>query len=247
MGSCAFLWLMMTLCFTTNIIFLAICFLLCGLSGGEQAYLYMQSTSIWIILFGLISIDAAKAPAGSKRRLFFCDVPTLYYPLGLLGIFSLLGGFSLAFCISTGVGYAYGNGYLDFTKLSDARFKSWEDGVLQNFTRRQGWIAGHAASGSDAWSNSGGSTGFSMFQPRGRGNNGSGSSSNTGSVGLAAPRLPAPGPTSPPPDVAAGGFPKSGGRKLGSATRRASSSAEKRSAMLEAAAKRASAPSDENV
>jgi len=107
MGSTGFAWLMMTLAYVTNAIFLTICFALYGMTR-EETYLYMSSSGIWIILFGLISIECSKAPAGSKRKLFFCNVPTLYYPLGLLGVFSLIGGFQLAFTISTAVGYAYG-------------------------------------------------------------------------------------------------------------------------------------------
>lgn len=239
MGSTAFLWLMMTLAFCTNILFLGICFTLYGMTG-EQAYLYMQSSSIWIILFGLISIECSKAPAGSKRKLFFCDVPTLYYPLGLLTIFNVLGGFSLALTISTAVGYAYGKGHLDRMKLSESRLKRWEQdgGVLANFSRRPGWVVGTAATGSEAWNNTSSSQGggFSMFQRQG------GGASRGGG-------LSAPGPASAPPEAArpaGGGFPKGGGRTLGSGPSRRPPSAEARAAMLEAASKRA-ASGEENV
>jgi hypothetical protein len=106
-GSTAFAWLMLTLAVITNMAFLLICFTLYVLSGDER-FLHLHSSGIWTILFGLIAIECSKAPAGSKRRLFFCDIPTLYYPLGLLAIFSVFGGFWLAFSISVIVGYAYG-------------------------------------------------------------------------------------------------------------------------------------------
>ncbi len=230
MGSTAFAYLMMVLAAVTNVTFLVVCFTLNGLSG-EPAYLYMQSSGIWIILFGLISIECCKAPTGSKRRLFFCDVPTIYYPLGLLGLFSLFGGFQLAYTISVGVGYAYGYGHLDFLKM-DARFKRWEDTVLSNFVQRDGWIAGSAATGSDAWNNTG-SSGFSMFQ-------------RPPSGAAASGGLAAPGPATATPEAAKpAGFPKGGGRTLGGPSRRPPS-ADKRAAMLEAAAKR-SAAGDDNV
>jgi membrane associated rhomboid family serine protease len=107
MGSTAFAWLMLTLAVSTNVVFLLICFTLYGL-GGDERFLHMHSSGIWTILFGLIAIECSKAPTGSKRRLFFCEIPTLYYPLGLLAIFSMFAGFLLAFYISAGVGYAYG-------------------------------------------------------------------------------------------------------------------------------------------
>lgn len=229
MGSTAFAYLMMVLAAVTNVAFLVVCFTLNGLSG-EPAYLYLQSSGIWIILFGLISIECCKANAGSKRRLFFCDVPTMYYPLGLLGLFSLFGGFQLAYAISVGVGYAYGYGRLDFLRM-DARFRRWEDTVLANFVQREGWVAGTAATGSDAWNNTG-SSGFSMFQRPQRA---------AASGGLAAP-----GPATAPPEAAKpAGFPKGGGRTLGGPSKRPPST-EKRAAMLEAAAKR-SAAGDDNV
>lgn len=106
-GSTAFAWLMVTLAVSTNIGFLLICFTLYGLSGNA-GFLHVHSSGIWTILFGLIAIECSKAPTGSKRKLFFCDVPSLYYPLGLLAIFSMIGGFQLAFLISVAVGYAYG-------------------------------------------------------------------------------------------------------------------------------------------
>jgi len=127
-------------------------------------------------------------------------------------------------------------GYLDPLKLSDSRFKRWEDTVLANFTRREGWVTGQAATGSDAWNNQG-SSGFSMFQPSGGGGSGGNSSSGGGGA------LAAPGPASAPPEAAKPvGFPKGGGRTLGGTTpTRRPPTAEARAAMLEAAARRAAA------
>ena len=90
-----------------------------------------------------------------KRRFFFCDVPVRYYPLALFALFALLGGTgpSLAYAISMGVGYLFGQGRLDhILKLSSTKAKEWENGVLASFTSRPGWVYGHAALGSDAWS-----------------------------------------------------------------------------------------------
>jgi hypothetical protein len=44
-------------------------------------------------------------------------------------------------------------GHLDRFKMSESRFKQWEDTILANFARREGWVVGHAATGSDAWNN----------------------------------------------------------------------------------------------
>ena len=88
-----------------------------------------------------------------KRRFFFCEVPVRYYPLALFALFALVGGGpSLAFAISMGLGYLFGQGRLDHVlRLSSNKAKEWENGILSSFTGRPGWVYGHAALGSDAW------------------------------------------------------------------------------------------------
>ena len=107
MGSTAFFVLTMMIGVLTNLAFIALLFLLYGITGSHSL-LILPSVGIWIILFGIIAIECSNAPPDSKRRLFFYDVPTKYYPLALFGLFSLLGGFSLSHLISIGVGFAYG-------------------------------------------------------------------------------------------------------------------------------------------
>lgn len=90
-----------------------------------------------------------------KRRFFFCEVPVRYYPLALFALFALLGGRdpSLAYAISMGVGYLFGQGRLDhILRLSSTKAREWESGVHTSVTSRPGWVYGHAALGSDAWS-----------------------------------------------------------------------------------------------
>ena len=62
------------------------------------------------------------------------------------------------FCVLSTLTHAcflmYSRGYFDRFRMSESRFKQWEDTILANFARREGWVAGHAATGSDAWNNS---------------------------------------------------------------------------------------------
>lgn len=150
LGSTAFGWYILTIALCTNIIFCAVMILLNGLTG-EPGFLWYSSVGIWTIVFGLIATECSQAPRDSQRRLFFVNVPTIYFPLALWALFALLGGFDASDLISVGVGYAYGHGYLDKLKLSPARFHSWEETILANFTQRQGWVVGHAATGDNAW------------------------------------------------------------------------------------------------
>ena len=90
-----------------------------------------------------------------KRRFFFCEVPVRYYPVALWAFFAVLGesSRSFAYAISMGVGYLFGQGRLDHVlRLSSSKAKEWESGILSSFTSRPGWVYGHAALGSDAWS-----------------------------------------------------------------------------------------------
>lgn len=169
MGSTAFGWYLLTMTVCTNVGFLMLLFLAHGLSG-ETGFLWYRSIGIWTILFGLIATDCSKAPRDSQRRLFFFNVPTIYFPIALWALFALFGGMDLADFLSVGVGYAYGYGLLDKLKLRSTRFHQWEETVLANFTQRPGWVVGHAATGDAAWSNTGSEGGgvsaliFSFFQ-----------------------------------------------------------------------------------
>jgi membrane associated rhomboid family serine protease len=153
MGSAAFGWYLLTVAVCTNVAFLLLLFLANGLTG-EPGFLWYRSVGIWTILFGIIAADCSQAPSSDiKRRLFFFTVPTIYYPIALWGLFALMGGFDLADLLSVCVGYGYGHGYLDKLKLTPSRFHQWEETVLANFVQRPGWVAGHDATGEDAWTN----------------------------------------------------------------------------------------------
>jgi membrane associated rhomboid family serine protease len=106
-GSTAFAALLLTIAVVTNLAHLAVCFTLYALSGN-RGYLFTPSIGIWIILFAVIAIECAKAPQNSMRKLFFFNIPTIYYPLALFCLFSIFGGFQISYILSMAVGYAYG-------------------------------------------------------------------------------------------------------------------------------------------
>jgi len=152
LGSAAFAWLCLTIGGTVNVAFFLLCLIAYAVSGQDKVFLFYSAAGIWLILFGIIAIECTQAPRTSKRRLFFFEVPVLFYPLALYLFFAFLsGGPSIPYLLSIGVGYTYGYGYLDRTKLTTSKAKQWEEGVLANFTRRQGWVVGHAATGMEAW------------------------------------------------------------------------------------------------
>ncbi len=108
--------LFFTLAIVTNILFLIVSVLLWGLTNSEK-YLGAASLGIWTVLLGIIAVECSEAPRDMKRRLFFFEVPALYYPLVLLALFSMFAGFRLAYGLGVAVGYAYGYGKLDRWKV----------------------------------------------------------------------------------------------------------------------------------
>lgn len=216
MGSTAFLALALTLSALSNCLFLAM-FELFYVLTQNQNWLLQSSDGIWIILFGIIAVECANAPPDSKRKLFFFDVPTIYYPCGLLGLFTLFVGLSVSWCLSVAIGYAYGYGYCDRIKFSSATLRRWEDGCLRGFTTRSGWVVGHAASGTEAWTNS--ATGESYLS-----NISSSTPSQTSGGAVTQSNKESPLAT---------GFPSSGGRTLGTVSSR-SNAADARAARLAA-------------
>jgi membrane associated rhomboid family serine protease len=152
-GSTNFAWLCAVMCVTTNLLFISYTVLLVILSGGDVSHLFSGAAGLWCILFGCIALECCRAPRDTRRRLFFWDVPVLYYPLALLGLFSLLDlNIDAAHAASVMIGYGMGLGQLEFLFLSPSTVKRWEETHLASLTRREGWIAGHAALGSGAWS-----------------------------------------------------------------------------------------------
>jgi membrane associated rhomboid family serine protease len=149
-GSTEFSFLCLSIGVLTNILYCAVGALLDALFG-TQYFFYLPSFGVWLVLFGLTAFECIKAPQGSTRRLFVLNIPTKYYPLALLGVFSLIGGFSLAYLISIGIGYLYGLDYLDCLKVSSSRCRAWEESFLESNTHSEGWVPANAAMGSGAW------------------------------------------------------------------------------------------------
>jgi membrane associated rhomboid family serine protease len=149
-GSTEFAFLFLSIGFLTNVLYIAVGAFLDGLFG-MQHFFVLPSFGVWLVLFGLTSFECIKAPQGTTRRIFLVTVPILYYPLVLLGLFSLFGGFSLAYLISVTVGYAYGFKILEWLKISSSTCRAWEESFLESLTSNEGWILAISGLGSGAW------------------------------------------------------------------------------------------------
>jgi hypothetical protein len=150
--------------------------------------------------------------------------------------------------------FFYRNGFLDRLKISGSRSKQWEDSILANFASREGWVISNDAAGSGAWTETGESSaggGFNLFsqlagqqQPQQQPAQGAGDAENPGDARPGrAINTPSAVATS---DSTGAAFPPSGGRALGSATRR--TNADPRQARLQAIERRSEATgSDDQV
>jgi len=157
LGSAAVAWLCLCVftVLTNTIFFLAIEFLTFYVTD-DSSLLLNSSSGIWVVLFGLIAMECSQAAQyQAKRRLFVFNVPTLFYPLALLALFSFLSArFQLSHAISTALGYGLGNGKLDLLKVRHSHAKALEESslFLNSRLRQRGWVLGPAARGSAAWS-----------------------------------------------------------------------------------------------
>ena len=151
-GSAAFGSMLFLLGTATNISYIFLSLLLFILTKNEK-YMFGSCGSIWILILSIIASECSKAPIGSKRRLFVIDVPTLYYPLAILALFTILGGFNLSYLLSVAIGYAHGYDKLVRFQVGPSRITKWESsgGCLINFSKRPGWIYGKDAQGMNAW------------------------------------------------------------------------------------------------
>mmetsp|Transcript_23939 Transcript_23939/g.53012 ORF Transcript_23939/g.53012 Transcript_23939/m.53012 type:complete len:373 (-) Transcript_23939:155-1273(-) len=156
LGSAAFGLLLLILTVLTNVSYLAIALLLFGSeapSTGTSDTTSGMEPDAWMLLLSVIALQCSSAPPENVRYVFHLAIKTRYYPLVLLGIVSLFCGLFrvVPYALAVGVGYAYGFGYLDRLKVGQERLTAWESGFLATFVTRRGWVAGHAASGSNAW------------------------------------------------------------------------------------------------
>jgi membrane associated rhomboid family serine protease len=234
MGSALFGALFFKLTIFTNLLFLIVSILLYGLTNNE-GYLAGVSVGVWTALLSIIAVECAQAPPNSKRKLFFLEIPVLYYPLVLLALFSLFAGFRLSYCLGVAVGYLQGFGKLDRWKVKVETARKWESerGCLRGFYSRAGYISVSSASGPNAWA---------------EGSGGGGNNENSSSGGPGAVRAPSDPAASSKPS-----FPSSGGQSLGGGSKRgllsrgskSPKTKEERAALLERAAERRRQQRDE--
>lgn len=118
-----------TIALGTNLLFIVACFIMhfMGVSGA----LHLDASGFWMMVLGLMVIDCMAAPEQPRRLLFIpVNIPSKYMPVALFALFSLLGGFQIAYAIALGIGYLYSFGYLEKIKPSTSKLEQWESEYL---------------------------------------------------------------------------------------------------------------------
>lgn len=118
-----------TIALGANLVFVTACFLM--YMFGMTFAMYMAASGFWMVVLGLMAVDCMAAPEQPRRLLFIpVNIPNKYMPLALFALFSLLGGFQLAYAIALGIGYLYSLGYLNKIKPGTDRLEQWETKYL---------------------------------------------------------------------------------------------------------------------
>ncbi len=74
----------------------------------------------------LLTIQTRRSGQESMSFWGMCNIPTKWYPLFLVALFSLLGSDPISLLAGVAVGFAYDSGRCAALQLSDARLQAWD-------------------------------------------------------------------------------------------------------------------------
>lgn len=150
-GTASFSALVLMAVICINVSFVLLCF--GAAAGGSLEPLEFVSSGVWGPLLCLVAVESLSAPEATRRLLFLpIEIPRLYYPLALSGLFMLLSGLQLDLCLGVALGYAEHYGYLEPLRPSTAMVSRLEtQSWLASVVCYPGYITGRAALGSAAW------------------------------------------------------------------------------------------------
>lgn len=112
-----FVWVLL-MNFVTNIIFLALMFFLSKTSSPHYAMLPNQG--LWPVLMICLTLQMMSNPGGSTSFWGIAQIPNKWYPIGLVGFFSLLS-MSVMWNLIAALAIGYGSTYLRLDKLLPSR------------------------------------------------------------------------------------------------------------------------------
>jgi hypothetical protein len=81
---------------------------------------------LWAPFMALLTIQTRRSSQDSMSFWGMCNIPTKWYPLFLVALFSLLGSDPISLLAGVVVGYCYESGRCSALQLSDARLQAWD-------------------------------------------------------------------------------------------------------------------------
>lgn len=83
-------------------------------------------SGLWAPFMALLTIQTRRSSQESMSFWGMCNIPTKWYPLFLVALFSLLGSDPISLLAGVAVGYAYESGRCGALQLGDARLQGWD-------------------------------------------------------------------------------------------------------------------------
>lgn len=122
--SCFFMYF--TLTALINVLYVAINVVITVASGSSLGRAGGCVSGLWAPFMALLTIQTRRSSEQSMSFWGMCNIPTKWYPLFLVLLFSLLGSDPISLLAGVAVGYAYESGRCSALQLSDARLQGWD-------------------------------------------------------------------------------------------------------------------------
>ena len=126
LGTLSCLFMYGTITALTNLLYVAATVLITVASGNSLGRAGGCVSGLWAPFMALLTIQTRRSSQESMSFWGMCNIPTKWYPLFLVAIFSLLGSDPVSLLAGVAVGFAYESGRCSVMQLSDARLQGWD-------------------------------------------------------------------------------------------------------------------------
>lgn len=126
LGTLSCLVMYSTISALVNLLFVAANVIITVASGSSLGRAGGCTSGLWAPFMALLTIQTRRSSQESMSFWGMCNIPTKWYPLFLVAIFSLLGSDPISLLAGVAIGYAYESGRCTSLQLSDARLQGWD-------------------------------------------------------------------------------------------------------------------------
>jgi membrane associated rhomboid family serine protease len=126
LGTLSSLFMYGTITTIINLLYVAVTIIVTVASGSTLGRAGGCVSGLWAPFMALLTIQTRRSSQESMSFWGMCNIPTKWYPLFLVAIFSLLGSDPISLLAGVAVGFAYESGRCSAVQLSDARLQGWD-------------------------------------------------------------------------------------------------------------------------